>query len=180
VKKRLAVGIATAGWLFIGVFGSSVAAQYPPTAPADASAPAAGPSIIVDPSSVSEPGTYDFTVSGSGFTDSGFLLPCPGANGDPAAIAEDSCDLTSLTPYPAGDWSLSVTYDVPAEGLVLVAGNAAQTEVLGIVITIGDAGDLPNTGANTNVYLMTALVLVIGSLMFFVAARRRSEAESLA
>jgi hypothetical protein len=42
VKKRLAVGIATAGWLFIGVFGSSVAAQYPPTtmtaAPIDASA----------------------------------------------------------------------------------------------------------------------------------------------
>ncbi len=42
MKKRLAVGIATAGWLFIGVFGSSVAAQYPPTtttaAPVDASA----------------------------------------------------------------------------------------------------------------------------------------------
>ena len=42
MKKRLAVGIATAGWLFIGVLGSSVAAQYPPTtttaAPVDASA----------------------------------------------------------------------------------------------------------------------------------------------
>ena len=139
-------------------------------------APAAAQSVSVDPPSVPEAGSYDFTVSGSGFTDSGFLLPCPGANGDPAAIAEDSCDLTSLTPYPAGDWSLSVTYDVPAEGLVLVAGNAAQTESGATVITIGDAGDLPNTGANTNVYLITGLVLAVGAAALVAGGRRLQQA----
>ena len=51
-------------------------------------APAAAQTISVNPPAVPEAGSYDFTVSGSGFTDSGFLLPCPGANGDPAAIAE--------------------------------------------------------------------------------------------
>lgn len=139
-------------------------------------APAAAQSITADPPSVPEAGSYDFTVSGSGFTDAGFLLPCPGANGDPAAIAEDSCDLANLAPYDAGDWSLSVTYDVPAEGLVLVAGNAAQTESSATVITIGDAGELPSTGANTNAYLITGLVLAVGAAAFVAGGRRLQQA----
>ena len=139
-------------------------------------APAAAQSISADPGSVAEAGTHDFTVSGSGFSDAGFLLPCPGANGDPAAIAEDSCDLTNLTPYDAGDWSVDVTYDVPAEGLVLVAGNAAQTESSATVITIGDAAELPNTGANTNAYLMVGLVLAAGAAALVVGGRRMQQA----
>ena len=136
-------------------------------------APAAAQTISVNPPAVPEAGSYDFTVSGSGFTDSGFLLPCPGANGDPAAIAEDSCDLTALTPYDAGDWSLNVTYDVPAEGLVLVAGNAAQTESGAAVIAIGD---LPNTGINTNAYLITGLLLAVAAAAFVAGGRRLQQA----
>ena len=139
-------------------------------------APAAAQSITADPPSVPEAGSYDFTVSGSGFTDAGFLLPCPGANGDPAAIAADSCDVGNLAPYDAGDWSLNVTYDVPAEGLVLVAGNAAQTESSATVITIGDAGELPTTGANTNAYLITGLVLAVGAAAFVAGGRRLQQA----
>ena len=139
-------------------------------------APAAAQSITADPPSVPEAGTYDFTVSGTGFSDAGFLLPCPGANGDPAAIAEDSCDVANLTGYDAGDWSLDVTYDVPAEGLVLVAGNAAQTESSATVITIGDAADLPNTGANTNAYLIAGLVLAVGAATLVVGGRRLQQA----
>ena len=127
-----------------------------------APASAQGATITSSPSSVSEAGEANLTVSGSGFTDDGFLLPCPGANADPAQLAEDSCDLTNLSPYNAGDWSLNVTYDIPAEGLLIVAGNAAQTESATLVITVGGAGsddELPNTGANTQALLVTALVL---------------------
>ena len=139
-------------------------------------APAAAQSVSADPGSVPEAGSYDFTVSGSGFSEDGFLLPCPGANGDPAAIDETSCDLTALTPYTAGDWSLSVTYDVPAEGLVLVAGNAAQTESGATVITIGAAGDLPNTGINTTAYLITGLVLAVAAAALVAGGRRLQQA----
>lgn len=140
-------------------------------------APAAAQSISADPPSVPEAGSYDFTISGSGFTDAGFLLPCPGANGDPAAIAEDSCDVANLTAYEAGDWELDVTYDVPAEGLVVVAGNAAQTESSATVITIGEAAaELPNTGANTNLYLMVGFVLAAGAAALVVGGRRMQQA----
>ena len=135
-------------------------------------APAAAQTISADPPAVPEAGSHDFTVTGSGFTDAGFLLPCPGANGDPAAIAEDSCDLTALTPYEAGDWALDVTYDVPAEGLVVVAGNAAQTESGVTVIAIGDAAELPNTGADTNLYLTVGLVLAVGAAVLVLGGRR--------
>lgn len=136
-------------------------------------APAAAQSVSADPPAVPEAGTYDFTVSGSGFADAGFLLPCPGANGDPTAIAEDSCDLAALTPYEAGDWSVDVTYDIPAEGLVLVAGNAARTESGATVIAVGD---LPNTGANTNLYLTVGLVLAAGAAALVVGGRRMQQA----
>lgn len=135
-------------------------------------APAAAQTISADPPAVPEAGSYEFTVSGSGFTEAGFLLPCPGANGDPAAIAEDSCDLTALTPYDAGDWSLTVTYDVPAEGLVIVAGNAAQTESGATVIAIGDAGALPNTGADTLLFVTVGLVLAAGAAALVLGGRR--------
>ena len=141
-----------------------------------APASAQGASISADPASVSEAGSADITVSGTGFAQDGFLLPCPGANGDPAQLAEDSCDLTNLTPYTAGDWSLDVTYDVPAEGLLIVAGSADQTEVATFVITIGEVAqadeELPNTGGNTQALLVGAIVLFAAAGAFVVGGRK--------
>lgn len=136
-------------------------------------APASAQSVEVNPPAVSEPGTYDFTISGTGFSDDGFVLACPGANGDPALLSEGSCDLANLTPYTAGDWSVDVSYDVPAEGLVVVAGNAAQTEVAPTVIVIGD---LPNTGSDTNLYLTVGLVLAAAAAALVLGGRRLQQA----
>ena len=141
-----------------------------------APASAQAPTLTVDPPSVTEAGSVDLTVSGSDFTSDGFLLPCPGANADPALLAEDSCDLTNLSPYTAGDWSLDVTYDVPDEGLLIVAGNADSTEVVTYVITVGEVAqaeaELPNTGGNTEALLVVALVLFAAAGAFVVGGRK--------
>jgi LPXTG-motif cell wall-anchored protein len=141
-----------------------------------APASAQGASITADPASVSESGSADLTVSGTGFTSDGFLLACPGANGDPAQLAEDSCDIANLTAYTAGDWTLDVTYDIPAEGLLIVAGNADQTEVATFVIAIGEVAqaeeELPNTGGNTQALLVGALVLFAAAGAFVVGGRK--------
>lgn len=142
-------------------------------------APASAQTVDIDPNPVSEAGEQEITVTGTGFTDDGFLLPCPGANADPAQLAEDSCDLTNLTPYSAGDWELTVTFDIPAEGLLIVAGNAAQTEVVPAVITVGEAAaeeELPNTGGNTETYLLLALVLFGAAAAFTMGGRKLQQA----
>ena len=56
-----------------------------------------------------------------------------------------------------------------------MAGNAAQTESATLVITVGGAGsddELPNTGANTQALLVTALVL-FAAAGAFVAGNRK-------
>jgi len=136
-------------------------------------APASAQSIQADPPAVPEAGTYDFTISGTGFSEPGFVLPCPGANGDPAQINETSCDVAALTPYSDGEFSVSVTYDIPAEGLVVVAGNAAQSESGATVIVVGD---LPNTGSNTNLYVTVGLVLAAAAAALVLGGRRLQQA----
>lgn len=142
-------------------------------------APASAQTVDVDPNPVSEAGEQEITVTGTGFTDDGFLLPCPGANADPAQLAEDSCDLTNLAPYSAGDWELTVTFDIPAEGLLIVAGNAAQTEVVTAVVSVGEAAaeeELPNTGGNTQTYLLLAFVLFGAAAAFTMGGRKLQQA----
>lgn len=142
-------------------------------------APASAQTVDIDPNPVSEAGEQEITVTGTGFTDDGFLLACPGANADPAQLAEDSCDLANLTPYSAGDWELTVTFDIPAEGLLIVAGNAAQTEVVPAVISVGEAAaedELPNTGGNTQAYLLLAFVLFGAAAAFTMGGRKLQQA----
>ncbi len=136
-------------------------------------APTSAQTVEIDPNPVSGAGEQEITVSGAGFSQDGFLLPCPGANADPAQLAEDSCDLTNLTPYTAGDWEHTVTYDVPAGGLLIVAGNAAQTEsATGVITGAGGGDDLPNTGGNTQAYLLLAFVLVGAAAVFTRGGRK--------
>ena len=135
-------------------------------------APASAQTVEIDPNPVSGAGEQEITVSGAGFSQDGFLLPCPGANADPAQLAEDSCDLTNLTPYTAGDWEHTVTFDVPAGGLLIVAGSADQTEVVTGVITVAGGGDLPNTGGNTQAYLLLAFELFGAAAVFTMGGRK--------
>ena len=139
-----------------------------------APAAAQAASLSVSPGSVDAAGEAELTVTGSDFTSDGFLLPCPGADGDPAKMGADSCDTAALTPYTvdeSGGWSATVTYDIPAEGLVIVAGNADQTESAVSVIAVG-AGTLPNTGANTNALVLMTLGLIGAGAVLFTGGRR--------
>lgn len=160
-------------------------------ASAGASAAQDGPAIEADPASVAEAGEHTITINGSGYTGPLFVLPCPGAGGDPAAIAEDSCDLNALAPAAPdddGNFSIELTVDIPEEGLVIVGGNADQTEVGATVVGVGGeamddgeaeamadddgeaeamddaSSDLPATG------LESALVIVIGAALLAAGA----------
>ena len=135
-------------------------------------APASAQTVEIDPNPVSGAGEQEITVTGTGFAQDGFLLPCPGANADPAQLSQDSCDLTNLTPYTAGDWEHTVTYDVPAVGLLIVAGSADQTEVVTGLIEVDGGGDLPNTGGNTQAYLLLAFVLFGAAAVFTMGGRK--------
>jgi len=99
--------------------------------------------ITAEPASVSEAGEHEFTVTGTGYSGAAFLLPCPGAEGDLTKVAEEgACDLNNLTPVAAdddGNVEGTATYDVPEEGLVIVIGDATQTEVAVTLITVGEA-----------------------------------------
>lgn len=103
-----------------------------------ASAQDDGPSITLDPESVEEAGTYDVTVTGSGFTIPVFVLQCPGAGGDPEALTAEGvdaaslCDLTQLTQAtPDADGNFEVVIEeveIGDCGLVWAAADIDQTE----------------------------------------------------
>lgn len=145
--------------------------------------------ITSDPASVEEAGEHELTVTGAGYTGPAFLLPCPGAGGDPTAIAEDSCDtgaLTPVTPDDDGNWEATVTFDIPAEGLVMVAGNAAQTEVGATVVMVGameeameesesmEDDSLADTGNEAIVFALVGLTALMAGVMFLNTRREFS------
>lgn len=99
--------------------------------------------LEVDPPSVDAPGEQTFTVTGGGFTLSPiFILP---------GVAPESCDiadfdattvdtgaLTPATPDADGNFTAEVTYDVPAGGIAIIAGEASQTESAAVIVCVGD------------------------------------------
>lgn len=108
-----------------------------------------GEGITVDDSgeepaySVAEPGTYDVTITGSGFTVDVFVLQCQGAAGDLQVLVEGDpttlCDLGNLLPGSPVDGAFEVTFEgveIGGCGLVFAAGDAAGTESAAAVITV--------------------------------------------
>lgn len=89
-----------------------------------------------DTYAVEAAGTYDLTLSGSGFSIPVFVLQCPGAAGSLEALTEGDatalCDLGNLLPgTPDADGAFEVTFEgveVDDCGLVFAAADAAQTE----------------------------------------------------
>lgn len=129
--RLLIVGLAVA---LVAVFASAAGAQD-------------GPSVTIDPETVEAAGTQTFTVTGEGFTQPAlFVLPCAyPEGGDPDALSEDDCDLTALTSVTPEDgaFEVEVEYDVPAEGMAIIAADAGQVETAVALITVGAAEEEP-------------------------------------
>ncbi len=109
-----------------------------------AAAQAQGQTIEFDPASVDAAGEVEVAVTGTGFDVAVFILPCEGAGGDPAALTDvtTQCDLGALTPASPdadGNISATITFNIPEEGLVIAAGDQAQTNSAIGVITVGAA-----------------------------------------
>ena len=166
--KLIFVGLAVAlvGFLFAG------------------SASAQDQTISADPSSVPEPGTYDFTLTTTGFTTSSTNLAVCGTS-----------DLESIT-GPAGGAGLIAecggfgtptdgtggTIDVPgvevgedgvAFGLFeLVQGG--QGAFVGVEVGMDDMGDdmLADTGVETSVLVIIGAGIALAGVMVFGLSRR--------
>lgn len=113
------------------------------------------PTLTVEPASVEEAGSQEFTVTGSNFKPvPGFLLPCPGAEGDLETMADGDpaalCDLSNLFSYTVDDdgtWMATVTYEVPEGGLVIAAGDQGGENAAATLVAVGDA---PATSADAD------------------------------
>ncbi len=94
--------------------------------------------------SVDSPGTYDVTVTGSGFTIDVFVLQCPGAAGSIETLEEGDpttlCDLGNLQAVaPDGDGGFEVQFtgvEVDGCGLAFAAGDTAQTETATALLAV--------------------------------------------
>jgi hypothetical protein len=119
-----------------------------------------GPSLSADPPAVDGPGTYTFTLTGSGWSPGllVFIVPCtvPGDQLTTAmpieevvavasGLSADDCVLSpmgSSTVGGDGTFTVEVTHDVPAN-FAFGAGDAATTESSGfpILFIADDMGD---------------------------------------
>ncbi len=129
MKNKMKLLVAPAVAAVIALAGSPVSAQDTPVVTVEPAAP--------------EAGEQDLTVTGEGYTVDGvFVVPCTGANNleQLVELGADACDLGNLTPATLTDgaFEVTVTIDVPAEGMCISAGDLAQTQV-GAVCFGGDA-----------------------------------------
>ncbi len=134
-------------------------------------------------SGVTEAGSQDLEVTVSGFTPglALFVLPCP-IVADLASFDAGTCDTGNLTPVVAGDdgsATVTTTQDVPAEGMLLVAGDAARTEFAIAVVTVGGAAGgshaaLADTGVDTGVLAVIAGTMIAGGALVVGTTRRYS------
>ncbi len=136
------------------------------------------PMMELNPASVDEAGETEVEVSLSGFSAdiALFVLPCDyPAGGDLAMLDTASCDQANLTPIAMdgdGAGTVSVTYDIPAEGIAIIAGDAAQTESAVALVSVG-AAELAVTGpGQTLVFTMMGVaLLMIGAGAVFLGRR---------
>ena len=129
MKNKMKLLVAPAVAAVIALAGSPVSAQDTPVVTVDPAAPDAG--------------EQELTVTGEGYTVDGvFVVPCTGANNleQLVELGADACDLGNLTPATLTDgaFEVTITVDVPAEGMCISAGDLAQTQV-GAVCFGGDA-----------------------------------------
>ncbi len=166
--KKIKLLVAALGVSLVAMFALAPAAQAQNVA-----------SIIADPAFVAAPGETTFTITGSGWpAGATALLPCEGSTNyeEAAANGADACDLGNLTIVTAaadGTFTAEWTYNIPAAGMCIGAGDLAQTTVGTYCVGVG-APILPNTGSeSTKIAIIGAAVLAAGA-MIVLSTRRRS------
>ncbi len=132
MKNKMKLLVAPAVAVAIAFGGSPASAQDTPVVTVDPAAPQAG--------------EQELTVTGEGYTVDGvFVVPCTGANNleQLVELGADACDLGNLTPATLEDgaFEVTVTVDVPAEGMCISAGDLAQTQVGAVCFGPEAAGD---------------------------------------
>lgn len=143
--------------------------------------------LEINPTTVDAAGDQEFTVALSGFTPglALFVLPCEApADGDIASLdLATACDQANLTPVVAddnGNGTITNTYTVTDSGLIIVAGDAAQTE-FGIAVVpppgadaggSDDGGELADTGVETGLLAVIATTMVAGGVMVVRQTRK--------
>ncbi|MYE71641.1 MAG: hypothetical protein F4240_00005 [Acidimicrobiia bacterium] len=114
-----------------------------------------GPTLTVSPSNIAEPGEVEVTVTGSGWTLSSLnVLACKIAEdavaadldvSENCALAAGNLDFASVTPAEVvdGGFEVTLTVNVPAQGLFIIAGASGADESGNALITVGadDMGD---------------------------------------
>lgn len=183
MTKRLALALVAVAALF-ALSGAPASAQD-------------GPSITVDPEFVEAAGEQEFTITGAGWTvPSAFVLPCIVVEDLTQLDAEGGdCDLANLTPAVndgSGGFEVTVTYDIPEEGLLIVVGDADQTESAFHVVSVGapaaeegaeeggeeeaagEEEELANTGIESGLLAIVAGAVLAGGVMLTTTQRRRT------
>lgn len=174
--KLLILGL---GLAMVAVFAGPAAAQD-------------GPAITVDPANVDAAGTVEVTITGTGYTQPAlFVLPCTFPDGgDVTLLSSDDCDLTALTPVSPdadGAFEITIEYDIPAEGLAIVAADAGQVEQAAAAISVGAADEpapeptpeetdtaqeLPETGSENAILAIVGLTLAAAGVVVLGGGRR--------
>ncbi len=160
--KLIFIGLAVAlvGFLFAG------------------SASAQDQTLTADPSVVSEPGTYDITVTPTGFTKSATNLAIcntadPGPDGWGQATLMQFCGgFGSAQDATSGDPIVLEGVEISEDGVTILIfelvpdGEAADTTVV-----IGEV-ELPATGVNTSMLVIIGAGIALAGVMVFGLSRR--------
>lgn len=173
--KKMITALVAVTVLFFGLAGTA-AAQEPTGV------------LEINPATVDEAGEQEFVVALSEFSPglALFVLPCAAPDGGDMSQfdAATACDQSQLSPVVADDngaGTVTATYEVTENGLVIVAGDAAQSE-FGIAIVPppgaggtggGDAAaELAETGVETGILAVVATTMVAGGAMVVRQMRR--------
>ena len=132
-----------------------------------------GPSITAEPSTVEAAGEHSFVITGDGWTvPVVYLLPCA-APSVGSEVDNDTCDTSDFTPVSPtdGSFTVTVTFDIPEEGLGIGAGDTSQTESASFVdrVSSDTATELALTGPDrcllTALLVLGAACVALGSVM---------------
>ncbi len=159
--KLIFVGLAVAlvGFLFAG------------------SASAQDQTMTADPSAVSEPGTYDFTLTPDGFTKSSTnLAVCntadPGPDGWGQATLMQFCGgFGSSQDGTSGPFTVEGV-EVTEDGVTFILFELVPDgEAASVAVEIGEA-ELPATGVNTSMLVIIGAGIALAGVMVFGLSRR--------
>lgn len=157
--------------------------------------------ITVEPAFVEAAGEAELTISGAGWTmPPTAVIPCAAPeSGNLLDVDSETCDtglLTPVTPDADGNFSATITVDVPDGGIAIVAFDLAtqgQAEAGGAIVTVGapaeEGGDtedaaqeetteeggeeeLADTGVESGLLAVIAIAVLGGGVMVVGATRR--------